>query len=91
MGRLEAAARRSELRVGGVNLPLLGLSVVRRVMDVRVMGLSAEMTYYAVLSVFPLIGALGAGLGFLERVVGPTAKAHAEAAIHAGLDVVLPN
>jgi membrane protein len=34
------------------------------------MGLAAEMTYYALLSIFPLTAALGASLGFLERLIG---------------------
>jgi len=86
--RATNAAEASRLSVGGVNIPLLGLNVVRRFLDVRVMGLSAEMTYYALLSVFPLIGALGAGLGFLERIIGPEPAATAEGAILAALDTV---
>jgi membrane protein len=62
--------------------------IVRRFLDVRVMGLAAEMTYYALLSLFPMLGALGASLGFLERVAGAQAAMEAELAILAALDAV---
>jgi membrane protein len=87
-GRLEAAIQRGGIRIAGLNLPLLALKIVQRFLDVRVMGLAAEMTYYAVLSIFPLVGALAAGLGFLERLVGPEPVAEAEAMILVGLNAV---
>jgi membrane protein len=86
--RLEASAGRSRLRLRGVNLPLLVVSVVRRFLDVRVMGLASEMTYFALLSIFPLIGALGAGLGFLERIAGQQTVVEAEATIISALGAV---
>jgi len=52
------------------------------------MGLSAEMTYYALLSIFPLIGALGASLGFLERLIGTAAVEDVEATIISALATV---
>jgi membrane protein len=88
LDRAARAVEGSRLAVFGVNLPLLLVNVVRQFMEVRVMGLSAEMTYYALLSVFPLIGALGAGLGFLERFIGPEAVGTAEAAILSTLGTV---
>lgn len=81
MRRLEAWAVRHPLAVGGVSLTRLGIRVVGSFLDVRVMGLSAEMTYYALLSIFPMIGALGASLGFVERWIGTGAAVEAEAAI----------
>jgi membrane protein len=66
----------------------LAVRVVQRFLDVRVMGLAAEMTYYALLSLFPLIGAVGASLGFLERIIGPEQAVAMEAAILHSLDVV---
>lgn len=86
--RVEAAARRSGLRVGGVNPSLLLWNVVQRFQSVRVMGLAAEMTYFALLSLFPLAAALGAGLGFMGRLVGPGAVAEAEATVLNGLYAV---
>ncbi|HEX2188312.1 MAG TPA: YihY/virulence factor BrkB family protein [Longimicrobiaceae bacterium] len=87
-GRAERWARRHPLRVGDTRLTLLAIRFVRSFVGVRVMGLAAEMTYYALLSVFPLIGALGASLGFLERVVGPAAVLGVEAAVVGSLDAV---
>ena len=63
--------------------------VVERFIDVRVMGLSAEMTYYALLSLFPLIGAVGASLGFLERLAGPEQVQRAEATVLLAIEAVL--
>jgi membrane protein len=84
----ETLARRYPARVGGVPLSLLALRVVQRFIDVRVMGLAAEMTYYATLSVFPLVAALGASLGFLERVIGSEAVDDLEQAVLVSLDLV---
>jgi membrane protein len=77
-GRLDRWIARHPARVRGVSTTLLVARVAQRFLDVRVMGLAAEMTYYALLSVFPLIGALGASLGFLERFVGTAAMHEAE-------------
>jgi membrane protein len=85
---MEAWAKRWPLRAGAVSLSMLGIRVVQRFLDVRVMGLAAEMTYYALLSFFPLIAALGASLGFLERFVGAAGVEAAELAVLDGLRVV---
>ncbi len=50
----------------------------RRAIDVRVTGLAAEMTYYGLISLVPLLTALGASLGFLERLVGARAVSRIE-------------
>lgn len=86
--RFESLAERHPARVAGISLSLLGVRVVKRFLDVRVMGLAAEMTYYALLSFFPLVGALGASLGFLERIVGPAGVEAAELAILLSLEAV---
>jgi membrane protein len=52
------------------------------------MGLAAEMAYYAILSLFPLAGALGASLGFLERASGAENALRAEAAIITALNTI---
>jgi membrane protein len=79
---------RFPLYVRGVSVSVLALRIGKRFNDVRVMGLAAEMTYYALLSLLPLTGAVGASLGFLERLVGPLEAMQAEAAILAALDAV---
>jgi membrane protein len=84
--RMERAAEGSRIRIGGISLPHLVLRVVERFMEVRGMGLAAEMTYYAILSIFPIIGIMGTGLGFLERFVGPEEAAAAERTILAGIE-----
>lgn len=59
---------RSDSRGGLV--VLVAVRSVRRATDVRITGLAAEMSYYALISLVPLITALGASLGSLERVLG---------------------
>ena len=68
--RLERLAVRGPVGPGWLNVFLLGVRAARRFVDVRVTGLAAEMTYYALISLLPLITALGAALGFLQRFVG---------------------
>lgn len=87
--RIERAAARVPLRVAGRNPAHVAVRVVRRFVDVRVTGLAAEMTYYLALSVFPLLTALGASLGLLQRVVGDEAVTRMEDAIVDNLQLVL--
>ena len=68
--RLEDAAQAHPITVFGLNLYLLVLRCARRIIEVRVTGLAAEMTYYALISIVPLITAFGAALGSLERFLG---------------------
>lgn len=70
MERLKNWVRRHPIRIAGIG-PLTLLSrAYQRFTRVRGMGLAAEMTYYAILSLFPLLSTLGASLGFLERLIG---------------------
>jgi membrane protein len=87
-GAIERWAKSHPLRIGEVPVALLAVRVAQRFSAVRVMGLAAEMSYYALLSAFPLLGALGASLGFLERVFGAEQAQHMEAVILRSLDVV---
>jgi membrane protein len=68
--RVEDFAERHPVSVGRYNVPLLVVRCARRIADVRVTGLAAEMTYYALISILPLVTAFGAALGSLERFVG---------------------
>jgi membrane protein len=68
--RVERWAGRRRARFGTHNPWLLALNVGRGFGDVRVMGLGAEMAYYSLVSLIPLVAALGAGLGLLERLLG---------------------
>jgi membrane protein len=87
-GRVERWAHRHPLRIGNTRVTLLLLRIVQRFLEVRVMGLAAEMTYYALLSFFPLITALGASLGFLERFIGAEAVEAVQDAVVISLDTV---
>jgi membrane protein len=87
-GRIERWSLRHPMRIGDVSVTRLIIRVVEGFLDVRVMGLAAEMTYYALLSLFPLVGALGASLGFMERLIGPVQALELEAAITRSLDLV---
>jgi membrane protein len=86
--RIERWSRNHPLDVGGISMSRLAVRVVESFLEVRAMGLAAEMTYYALLSLFPLIGALGASLGFIERLVGPEQALEMEAFIISSLDLV---
>jgi membrane protein len=87
-GRVDRFLDRHPLTFRGISLSRLALRFGQRFLDVRVMGLSAEMSYYALLSFLPLVGAIGASLGFIERLLGPEDAAAAEAAILGALDAV---
>jgi membrane protein len=87
-GRAEVWARRHPLQMGDVSATLLATRVARTFVDVRVMGLAAEMTYYALLSIFPVIGALGASLGFLQRFLGPAVVGQVEEAVLISLHTI---
>lgn len=69
--RLENRVATVQLRVRGRNPALVALRVAQRSSEVRVAGLAAEMCYYLVLSILPLVTAVGAGLGLLSRFVEP--------------------
>ncbi|MEW6753996.1 MAG: YihY/virulence factor BrkB family protein [Candidatus Latescibacterota bacterium] len=87
-GTMERLASAYPLRVRGVSLSLLAARSAQRFLEVRVMGLAAEMAYYALLSAFPLTAAIGTGLGLLEGIVGTEAARRAGAAIVRGLQAV---
>jgi membrane protein len=86
--RTEQWTQRHPLRVGQTSTSLLLVHSAQRFLEVRVMGLAAEMTYFALLSVFPLMGAVGASLGFMERFAGSAQVEQAEATVIRALDVV---
>lgn len=65
-----------------------GVRIARRLVDVRVTGLAAEMTFYALLSLWPLLVALGSSLGFLERFIGTAEVQRLEGALVGALDAV---
>jgi membrane protein len=78
MDRIESWAAGRSHSVRGHNPWLVSVRVFRRFLDVRVMGLGAEMAYYALVSIIPLIAAIGAAMGTLERMVGAARVAQLE-------------
>ncbi|MEN1973681.1 YihY/virulence factor BrkB family protein [Cellulomonas sp. P4] len=68
--RTEAFARRHPVRVAGHDVVGTTVRAGLRAGDVRVTGLAAEMTYYALISLVPITTALGASLGYLRPVLG---------------------
>ncbi|MBD8062321.1 YihY/virulence factor BrkB family protein [Oceanitalea stevensii] len=76
--RAEAWAGRHHVGPRGTNLLAVVVGASTRAIDVRVTGLAAEMTYYGLISLVPLLTALGASLGFLERLVGAEAVTRIE-------------
>ncbi len=69
LNRVTRWAARSPLRVRGRNPFLLATSVLRRFSEVRATGLAAEMAFFLVLSLLPLVTAIGAGIGVLGAVL----------------------
>ncbi|MGM0819297.1 MAG: YihY/virulence factor BrkB family protein [Actinomycetota bacterium] len=48
----------------------LAVGTARRAVTIRLTGVAAEMSYYALLSLVPLLIAIGAALGFYEELAG---------------------
>lgn len=84
---LDRWARRQPLRLAGVNPAAVITGALRRAAAVRVTGRAAEMAYYAIVSLVPLLTAVGASLGFLERLLGAERVAEIEAALIGALGV----
>jgi len=68
--RVIARADAVPWRVGRWNVVAVAARSVARASDVRVTGLAAEMSYYALISLVPITTALGSSLGLLRRLLG---------------------
>lgn len=79
--RVEGWAERHPLGPRRTNVLAVVVRSWRRAVEVRVTGLAAEMTYYGLISLVPLLTALGASLGFLERLVGADAVTRIEGSL----------
>lgn len=75
-------------RLRGYNPWEVAFRVWRSVVNDRVTGLAAEMAFFALLSLVPLIVAIGSALGYLERFVGEEQVAAVEATAIEALVVV---
>lgn len=69
--RLLAWAGRRPERIAGYNPWELPVRLARSAAEDRVVGLAAEMAFFGLLALVPLLVAVGAGLGALEDLVGP--------------------
>jgi len=69
-GRVERWASQRPARVAGRNPWMTAVQVLTQSIEDRVGGLAAEMAFFALLSLLPLLIAVGAALGYLELLVG---------------------
>ncbi|WP_432504226.1 YihY/virulence factor BrkB family protein [Kineococcus arenarius] len=69
--RLEDGAAARRARVRGRNPALVLVRAAHRALEVRVPGLAAEIAYYLLVSLVPLVTILGANLGLLRHLLGP--------------------
>lgn len=88
MQRALGWAGRRSTRIAGYNPWEVIVRLWRGVVQDRVSGLAAEMAFFALLSFVPLLVAVGAGLGYMERVIGEEQVRQAETAIIGGVAVV---
>jgi membrane protein len=86
--RIEHWAGRQNWRIGEINPLLVAIRVGRRFSDVRVPGLSAEMSYYALISLIPFLVAVGASFGMAERIIGVEQVQEIEDGVIRGLQQV---
>lgn len=87
--RLLTWAQRRRARVAGHNPWEVLVRLVRASAEDRVPGLGAEMAFFGLLALVPLLIAVGAGLGLLEHLLGVEQVADLERAVIATLAVVL--
>lgn len=86
--RVERWAGARDTRVAGRNPWSVAVRTARCSVEDRVSGLAAEMAFFALLSLVPLVVALGASLGWLERVVGREAVETGRATVLAAISTV---
>ncbi len=75
-------------RVGSVNPFVLGVRLVEQTVENRVSGLAAEMAFWALLSLVPLLVTFGATMGYLEDLLGADTVLRGADAVIRGLSVI---
>jgi membrane protein len=92
VGKLTTRARtwaeRREERIAGRNPWAVAVATAQASMLDRVTGLAAEMAFFALLSLVPLVVALGASLGSLEVLVGQESVNRGQAGVLEALGAV---
>ena len=86
--RAEQWADGRAARVGGTNPWTLVVRTARASAQDRITGLAAEMAFFALLSLVPAVVAVGAGLGWLELVLGAQPVADGRDAVLRALGTV---
>lgn len=86
--RLHVWAKSRKTRIKGINPWLVMTKTAHRFSEVRVPGLSAEMSYYALISLIPFLVAVGASFGMMERIIGPSEVREIENTVIRGLEQV---
>lgn len=86
--RAQEWADAREETVAGRNPWSVAVRTVRATIEDRVTGLAAEMAFFALLSLVPLVVALGASLGSLEMFVGREAVTRGQEAVLTVLSTV---
>lgn len=85
MTRLQHRVDSREAREDKADYLAVAVRSIKRAQEVRVTGLAAEMAYYGLISLVPLTLALGASLGFLERILGRAQVAELESTLITGV------
>ena len=86
--RALAWAQQRRHRPGGRNYAVVAVEVVRNTVADRLAGLAAEMAFWALLSLLPLLVTIASLLGYAGRLIGPDRIARGETAIVSALSVV---
>jgi membrane protein len=86
--RAVAFADRHPVTVRGRDVSAVAVRSVVRAGEVRITGLAAEMTYYALISLVPITTALGASLGYLRPLLGDAQVEDIRASVVDGLATV---
>ena len=86
--RVLSWAERKDADSGRINHLAVTVRLIRNTVDDRVAGLSAEMAFWALLSLLPLLVTIAALLGYAEDVIGAEKLERGREAIVSGLSVV---
>jgi membrane protein len=76
-------------RLFGHNPWALTVRTLRSAAEDRVTGLAAEMAFFGILSLLPMVVAVGAALGFLERLIGVDQVTRGQQLVLQTVDTVL--
>lgn len=86
---LRAWTRRRKLRLRGYNPWAIAVDAVAHAVGHRVGGFAAEMAFFASLALIPFTAAVGAVLGYLERVAGTDGVQETERVVAEVMSVIL--